>query len=137
MKYLSSKGISLFQQKFDIEKKFPIFKCHIHKNKLICKGVVKSTKLGIEYTVLIEKKENKSPKVFIINPKILKKHVFPDSSLCFYSTKNFRWNNNLLISDYHIPWTGAWIYFYEAWIITGIWFADEVKHGDKPKIQEY
>lgn len=134
-RFISSKGKTLFQQKLDIQKKFPYFNIKINNNKLTCTGVVISSLTKNEYEIRIEKLINKSPKVFIIKPDIIKKHVYSDGSLCFYSSKNFKWNNNLLISDYHIPWTSAWIYFYEAWIITGIWFADEVEHGDKPKIQ--
>jgi hypothetical protein len=136
MRYISGKGKSLLQQKLEIEKKFPIFICSVHKNKLICKGEIKSTLFAKDYIILIEKKEKKSPKVFILKPEIVKKHVYPDNSLCFYSYKNFKWSDNFYISDYHIPWTAAWIYFYEAWLITGIWFADEVEHGNKPKIYE-
>lgn len=134
MKYISGKSKTLLQQKYDIEHKFPFIKCNVRQNVLSCRGDFISTLTNNIYRVNIVKRVNKAPKVFILEPEIFKKHTYSDGSLCFYYYKNFKWNNNFWISDYHIPWTSAWIYFYEVWIITGEWYADEVLHDNTPKI---
>lgn len=133
---LFNRGITLYEQLQDIVRKFPFLKCRLKKNRLCCVGTFKSSLSGSEYEVKIIKQGNNPPRVKIIKPSIRKKHVYPDGSLCFYHYKNFKWDNNYLISDYHIPWTSAWIYFYEVWLITDEWVADEVSHENDPKSQK-
>jgi hypothetical protein len=131
--YISGKGKTLLQQKFKIEKEFPFIECSVFKNKLTCKGKFESSFSGRIYDVEIIKIGENKPEAFIKNPRVKKKHIYPDGSLCFYHIKNFRWKDHFWMTEYTIPWVSSWIYFYEIWLLTDIWFADEAEHGDEQK----
>lgn len=71
------------------------------------------------------------PQVFITEPKLLKNppHIFTnEGSLCLIHPENFDWNNEKSAIDTIFGWTLGWIYFYEKWLKTGIWFGPEEQH---------
>ena len=45
------------------------------------------------------------------------------------SAANYNWNVDKLIAKDIVPWTAAWIYFYEYWLRTGEWVGPEAPHG--------
>lgn len=69
------------------------------------------------------------PKIFIKQPIIAKpKHMYKDGSLCLYHWSNFKWGDDKSIARDLIPWTYMWVYYYEMWLSTGIWYGDEYEH---------
>lgn len=88
------------------------------------------------YTVSITYRGDLRPIVKILNPKLVEDppHLYQDQSLCLYHKSNYHWSGWKLIAKDIVPWTAAWIYFYEAWKQTGIWYGPEVEHSS-PKIE--
>lgn len=82
------------------------------------------------YRVKIEYRGNRRPNVKIKRPTIVKNapHRFNDGSLCLYREDLYDWNAHKLLTTEIIPWTAAWIYFYEYWLQTGAWVGPEAPH---------
>ncbi len=83
-----------------------------------------------DYKISIEYSPKSQPKIFISEPNILENapHRFPDKSLCLFKNSNFEWTNSNSIAKDIIPLIITWIYFYEIWLVTGIWKGKEAKH---------
>jgi hypothetical protein len=84
------------------------------------------------YTVSITYDGDKRPKVKVLNPELVEDppHCFPGSkNLCLYHRDNYHWTGAKLIAKDIVPWIAAWIYFYEVWKQTGIWYGPEVEHS--------
>jgi hypothetical protein len=82
-----------------------------------------------KYKLKITCSKDLPPKVFLIEPAITKPyHLYNDGSLCLYHPNNFNWGDDKSIAKDLIPWTYMWIYYYEMWLSTGIWYGDEYEH---------
>ncbi len=81
----------------------------------------------------------KRPNVLILSPEIDDNapHRFPKSkSLCLYHSSEFHWNETSYLSDTVVPWTCAWLYFYEVWKATGRWYGPEYPHSGEKKPED-
>jgi hypothetical protein len=84
------------------------------------------------YTVSITYRGNLRPIVQILNPPLVENapHVYPTKKdLCLYHPDNYHWTGEKLIARNLVPWTAAWIYFYEVWLQKGIWYGPEAIHN--------
>lgn len=85
------------------------------------------------YTVSATYRGILSPQVRIIKPELVEKpkHFYRESkTLCLYHPSKFDWKRESLMAVTILPWTAAWIYFYEVWLKEGIWYGPEVDHND-------
>jgi hypothetical protein len=76
---------------------------------------------------------NLRPKVKVISPKLVNEppHFYKKSgTLCLYHPKDFKWSKDKLIAKYIVPITSAWLYFYEVWLETEIWYGPEAGHDN-------
>ncbi|WP_185287411.1 hypothetical protein [Chryseobacterium lactis] len=100
--------------------------------ELIWTGKLKSSPLGDDYLVRMEYKTKGTPKVFVLEPKILNlppkknklEHVYDHQKqrLCLYYPKLNEWNETKCIAYTIMPWAIEWLYHYEIWLITdGEW----------------
>jgi hypothetical protein len=82
------------------------------------------------YTVSIAYMGNERPAVKVLKPELVEKppHVYPGKELCLYHPSNFHWTKEKLIAREIVDWTITWIYFYEVWLQTRIWYGPEVEH---------
>lgn len=88
---------------------------------------------GTVYTIKIVY-DRVAPDVFVVSPNLLKSfpHRYPDKSLCLYYPKDKSYNyKTSIIANTIIPWTAEWLYFYEKWLETGIWWGKEAPHSPK------
>lgn len=118
-----------------MKSKFPQFTCKRKDGNLIFTGdLIIKPELPI-YNVSVHYRFKKRPLVFVNSPQLDDKcpHRYNDDSLCLYHRDNFKWDADKLIAKNIMQWTIAWIYFYEAWLQTGIWFGPEVPHANSVK----
>lgn len=130
-KYPKPKTITFDLQTYNIKQDFNNFKCYRNNKGKYWVGEL--TPSNTTYKVKIQYREKKSPKVYILEPTILKKapHRYSDGSLCLYYPYDKDFNSNLsMFSDTIIPWTVEWIYYYELWLDTGVWWGPEAPHND-------
>ncbi len=94
-------------------------------------GDLKVSPLFPTYTVLINYRGDLRPYVKIIMPALVEDppHFYKESkTLCLYHPQNYNWTKEKLIAKDILPWTAAWIYFYEVWLQTGNWYGPEADH---------
>lgn len=82
------------------------------------------------YRIKIVYKSNTFVKVYVIE-KVLKiahnrkklPHVYSSKQqqLCLYSPSKKEWKSTQYIVNTIIPWTSEWLYYYEMWLIDGVW----------------
>lgn len=125
------KSISLDSQLERIKTSFPSL---ILEEKSSTKFVViiklSPNVLSKEYEVKIVFEIGKVVSVFIVNEKLQiaenrKKlpHVYDNKlqKICLYSKDGGKWDSTKSIVSTVIPWASEWLYYYELWLIDGIW----------------
>ena len=94
-----------------------------------------SYRIRIDYTI------GTPPKVYVIEPAVLKKangatllpHVFDteEQRLCLFYGRIGEWDSSMFLSRTIVPWASEWLYFYELWVITGEWLGEGIGHSRK------
>lgn len=92
-------------------------------------------RIRIDYTI------GTPPKVYVIEPAVLKKadgatllpHVFDteEQRLCLFYGRIGEWDSSMFLSRTIVPWASEWLYFYELWVITGEWLGEGIGHSHK------
>ena len=112
---------------------FPESSCIIKKNIMIWNGSLRPTSLSKEYNVTVKYDGINSPETWVWGDELLKLDApdFPHHyhidikekkvEMCLFVPRFNEWNKSQLISDTIIPWAIEWLYFYEIWLVTGIW----------------
>ncbi len=136
--YFKKKKYDSKLQIIAMKNKYPQFKHKIEGDYIIFTGVIKVKPEFPEYTVSIQYRNNLSPVIHIINPPLVENppHVYSENKLCLYHPDNFKWKKEKLIANEIIEWTSAWIYFYEVWLETGIWYGPEAQHNTEKQDYE-
>lgn len=128
MGFIKSKTYNYHLQVVNMKYKFPQFNYNKTKEGYDFVGNLRPK--IIEYKVKIMYRKKYSPKVFVLEPKITdNKHRYSDGSLCLYKNAEFKWREDLLISDYIVPFTASWLYFHEVYELTGNWYGPESAHA--------
>jgi len=84
--------------------------------------------------------DSNSPHVFITdhlelhNTETKLPHVYNQQKqeICLFYPKACEWNNTMKITII-VPWISEWLYFYESWLITGVWYGGGIHHGKLEK----
>lgn len=134
-KYFKSKPISIPLQKLNIIRDYKEVIVKINKKRGINIDIsLQPTEFSPIYTLkVVYKSLNKHPKVFLLeselktrdNEKIPHNYGYKNINgyryleLCLYYPGE--WNSRMLISDTIIPWASEWLYFYEIWLLSGVW----------------
>lgn len=100
-------------------------------NEFEWEGYLKSSPIGDKYLLKIVYKKKESPKVYVLEPKILElpigatklEHVYnhTEQRLCLYYPKTNEWDESFTITSTIFLWAIEWLYHYEIWLITGEW----------------
>lgn len=130
------------QQKL-LEKAFPDSICKINPQKhseLIWTSYLRPTPLSSMYKVRMIYEFRKSPNVFVLDPKPLRrplgesvlKHVYdtPKQHLCLYYKRAKEWNPSQSLVDV-VPWIAEWLFYYELWVLTGKWLGGGIHVENK------
>ncbi len=124
---LHSRNLAL--QDYWINKLFPQFILHQDQHQRYWIGTLTSTHKHQVYTIKIDYNQE-SPKVFITHPQILNNspHTYADNSLCLHYPPDHSFREDKFIAKTILPWTCEWLYFYEIWKETGVWWGPEAPH---------
>lgn len=88
------------------------------------------TPLSRVYSVRIEHRHGRTPRVFVDHPTLTElaqgkplPHIYrePEVHLCLFMPGSNEWHGGLLISRTIVQWTILWLYFFEDWLATGEW----------------
>jgi hypothetical protein len=126
-----------------MQREHPGFEISVHDGILKARGLVQPSELHETYQVRLEYRVWDSPKVYVEQPKL--KRIKPDERIphtyldddeterpCLYLPQTGEWSSEKKIALTIIPWLSMWLFFYEAWRVTGDWFGE----GAHPTRQE-
>lgn len=83
-----------------------------------------------EYRIKIEYGGFDRPRVFVSSHKLDQGcgHINGNNTLCLYKPQNFLWKNSQSLALDIVPLIYAWLYFYQDWSRTNIWYGFSAKH---------
>ena len=123
-----------------MKSQYPHFKHHLNKDgNILFTGKVQPYLTMPVYKISIEYREGLMPKVKVIDPVLIENppHYYRKRDcLCLYKPENFNWTAAKPISTYIVSWAICWLYFYEVWKETNIWFGPEAEHNDNKELYE-
>lgn len=139
--------ISLIVQEGTLKSKYPNSKIIRDKeNKIKWEGILKPTPLSANYKIQIIYQTGRGIDVYVKEPFPLQlaenkkslPHVYStiEQKLCLYYPKGNEWNNGQLYTETIIPWTSEWLFHYEIWLATGVWFGGGI-HNETEKKDDY
>lgn len=116
----------------------PQFVCRITTRSghstLVCRGTLQPTPLNDCYCVRIEYRAPTPPKVWVESPALRERvageripHTFRDGRPCLFK---FDFRSDMVIARSVVPWLMMWLFFYEAWLVTGEWQGGGLHPGD-------
>jgi hypothetical protein len=114
-----------------LNKLYPDFRYSWKRGQYVITGTLQPTEHSPKYQIEITCKQSMTPQTKVLDPLLEKNtpHVFRDKgTLCLFHKNDFQWNEKKKIAETILPWTSAWLYFYEVWLETGIWFGEEYPH---------
>ncbi len=110
------------------------FKQYKEGNLIRYIGSLQPTPESFNYDIEIKSYPISDPDVYVTNKKLdfFCKHLWTSGRLCLYNHFEYKWHQNRSIGKDIIPIVASWLYFYEEWETTGIWYYDQYPH-EKPK----
>jgi len=105
----------------------------VRAGRLTWCGRLQPTPLSRCYLVSVDYVGNKFPVIRILDPALephaerLPPHLFRDGTLCLH--ERHEWRPDMSLVDTTIAWTSEWLYFYEIWLGTSLWFGDGDEAG--------
>lgn len=110
----------------DMRQFFPQFRyCPAGGGTVEWRGTLQPTESSPVYTVRILHQVWRHPRVWVLDPPLVMgpPHVYrsDDNALCLYFPAEWRWTSNERLAATIVPWTALWLYYYEAWLVTGDW----------------
>lgn len=100
----------------------------VRAGRLTWRGRLQPTRLSRYYLVSFDYVGNNFPVVRVLDPPLeptvehLLPHVFRDGTLCLH--ERHEWRPDMRLVETIIAWTCEWLYFYEIWLGTKLWFGD-------------
>ena len=110
-------------------------------SNLRCEVRLRPTALSCEYLVTVGYTLGTRPEVRLASPELRTRngeeapHVFGDGSLCLFRFPYREWSARAPIGRTILPWTSLWLYFYETWLVTGVWHGGGEHPTGGPKDQ--
>lgn len=104
--------------------------------------ILKPTSVSEEYRVKLIYTRNKGVKVYVLEPtlalaegKKVLPHVYstPEQRLCLFYPNGKEWNQCKYLIHTVIPWISEWLYFYEIWVGSGVWYGGGTVHDSDIK----
>jgi len=140
---VKSNFINLARQEAALRYNFPNAKITRQGDSVLnWEYVLRPTSVSEEYRVKLIYTRNKGVKVFVLEPTLKlaegKKtlpHVYstPEQRLCLFYPNGKEWNESKFLIHTIIPWISEWLYFYEIWVGSGVWYGGGTVHDSDIK----
>src|SRR5262249_54497579 len=144
-KLFRSRPISTYEQLAYMKLYHPSFVCQTQHGILVCRGNIQPTPLHETYRVGITYRVGHAPQAWVEAPQLHRRqpeepipHTYSDDRPCLYLPGTGEWAPEKALACTIIPWLSLWLFFYEAWLVTGAWQGGGVHPPKLPrtKIQE-
>ncbi len=128
--YIPARGFDVGVQIAHMRKLFPGMQYSKSSGGISWTGELQPSEYSDIYTVKIIQHAKSAPKAFVLHPALKddRPHKYEDGSLCLYYPVEERWRSYWLIAKKFVPWICEYLYFYECWLETGVWFGEEAAH---------
>ena len=100
-------------------------------------GDLRPSALSDTYTIEISYTIRRRPEIRVLTPELRLRpgherlpHVLEGNKLCVHQAHE--WRGDSILAHTIVPWTVAWLYFYEVWFATGSWEGGGT-HPDLPQ----
>lgn len=114
-----------------MKSRYPALDCEASRSALRFSGIVRPWNGGADYEVEAVVKDWGDPDVRVLSPTLQPgaPHTYDDEGLlCLYHPDRRPWKLTDLAAMTVLPWTELWLYFYESWLQTGVWWGPEAPH---------
>ena len=125
--------------------RWPHLTCEIRNGTLVCDGPVQPTPASRTYTIRLEYRVGRRPRIWIINPSLERRRNAPGQPIphtynsaqrgrerpCLFFPSADGWRSDQSLAATVIPWLYEWLVFYELWHITGEWLGGGIDHDQR------
>lgn len=128
-----SRPLSHAQQALALRAYFPDAMTRVRSGRLTWRGRLQPTEASRAYLVEVEYVGSDFPAVRVLDPPLEPDaegglpHLFAEGTLCLH--ERYEWHPDMRIVETIMAWTSEWLYFYEIWLGTGLWFGDGDEAG--------
>jgi len=117
------------QQLYYMKLKHPQLASSVDRHRSITwTGPWRPSDLSDDYTIRIFYRQGSRPKISVLSPRLQLApgqeklpHVYAEGQddICVHTPEE--WHKGMSIALMIMPWVSQWLYFYEAWVLTGKW----------------
>ena len=114
-----------------VRSRYPSFAVSRTASGLVFRGPLRAWGGGDAYDVEVAVYDWGGPDVRVLDPALSPRapHVYDeDGLLCLYHPDCRPWKPSDLAATTVLPWAELWLYFYEEWLDTGVWWGPEAPH---------
>lgn len=128
-----SRPLSHAHQALALRAYFPDAVTQVRAGALTWRGRLRPTAASRAYLVEVDYVRNEFPIVHVLEPPLepdaegALPHLFAQGTLCLH--ERHEWRPSMCLVDTTMAWTSEWLYFYEIWLATGLWFGDGDEAG--------
>ena len=125
-------GLRRQMQRAAMRSRYPALTASRERGAAVFSGALEPWGGGAAYDVAVRVFDWADPEVRVVRPAIRPgaPHVYDDDGLlCLYHPRRRPWRLDDLAALTVVPWAQLWLYFYEAWLETGVWWGPEAPHG--------
>jgi hypothetical protein len=103
--------------------------CLLGSDAMVWMGNVSPDAFSPNYMLRIGYRFGFSPTVHVLAPELRRfrggalPHVYPGNKLCLFDPRCARkqWDPSMWIAETTLDWAVMWLYYYETWVMTGVW----------------
>lgn len=131
--FVRGKSVPIYLQEAIFLKAFIGFKRQKYnrEKQIILEGYLQPTPMSKVYRVKIDYNFRVRPSISLPDEDFSKErppHTFKDGELCLYHKDGSgAWNSKKLMTDL-VPMISHWLWCYEVWQVTKIWYGEEYSH---------
>lgn len=128
-----SRPLSHAQQALALRAYFPGAVTQVRAGRLTWRGRLQPTAESRAYLVEVVYVGSDFPIVRVLDPPLEPDaegglpHLFAQGTLCLH--ERHEWHPDMQIVGTIMAWTSEWLYFYEIWLATVLWFGDGDEAG--------
>jgi hypothetical protein len=111
------------------------FRCSVGNGELTAVGDLQPLRINACYRVRLTYRPGSRPRVFVEDPPLRARpderipHVWGPDEPCCFDPRRPDWERYMPLAHSVIPWLAKWLFFYEAWLVTGKWLGGGADHA--------
>ena len=118
-----ARATNLALQDLHVRARFPGFAGRRGRSLYTWRGRLQPRPTSPAYVVEVRCSAGGVPAVRVLAPPLASgaPHLYRDGTLCLSWPREWTWRGEALMAETILPWTAAWLGYYELWLDTGEW----------------